>query len=104
MRRSLAAAAGQAGIGDDHLDPLELLQVGVARRGHRAAERAHQVHRAVRDGRRAVQDLLQRADRPDADPAARASGEPTMTASAPMASALAMSPLLVMDPSAITWT
>ena len=34
--------------------------------------------------------------------AARASGEPTMTASAPMASALAMSPLRVMLPSAIT--
>ena len=41
MRRSLSAAAGQAGIGDDHLDPLELLQVGVAGRGYHWGSEAH---------------------------------------------------------------
>src|ERR1700733_2146856 len=56
--------------GDDDLDPLELLQLRVARGRHRALERAHQVHRAVRNGRRAEQDLLKRPDRVDLDPRA----------------------------------
>src|SRR5215472_19142273 len=36
--------------------PLELLEVGVTRRGHCPAQRAHQVHGPVRDSGRAVQD------------------------------------------------
>src|SRR6185369_7689622 len=105
--------------GDHDLDPLEFLQVRVAGGGHGAAQRAHQVHRPVGHGRRPVQDLLDAADRADRDPRAarqvpvvrfaapvvapaRANGEPTMTASAPSASALAMSPLRVIPPSAIT--
>ena len=35
---------------------------------------------------------------------AEVSGEPSITASAPQAMALAMSPPLLMPPSAITWT
>src|SRR5215813_4610951 len=45
--------------------PLELLEVGVTRRGHSPAQRAHQVHGPVRDGRGPVQDLLEGADRAD---------------------------------------
>src|SRR6202041_3023981 len=67
------AGLAAGGVGDYYLDALELLQVGVAGRGHRAAERAHQVHRAVGHGGRAVQDLLQGADGADLD--ARAAGQ-----------------------------
>src|SRR5271155_5922881 len=71
-RKSLLTLAA-GGIGDDYLDALDLLEAGVAGRGHRPAQRAHQVHRAVGNGRRAVQDLLQGAD--GADPDAGAAGE-----------------------------
>src|SRR6266581_8215078 len=52
----------------DHLDPLEFLEVGVPGGGHGPAQRAHQVHRAVGDRGRAVQDLLDGADRADLQP------------------------------------
>src|SRR5690606_12700629 len=52
---------------DDDLDALELLEVGVPGRGHRAPQRADEVERAVRLAARAEQDLLQRARRADAD-------------------------------------
>ena len=58
---------------DDNLDPLELLQVGVPGGRHRAAERSHQVHRAVGHGGRAVQDLLHGADRATSTRAPRGS-------------------------------
>src|ERR1039457_5146058 len=54
--------------GHRDLDPLELLQVRVPGGRHRPAERAHQVHRAVGYRRRAVQDLLESADRADPEP------------------------------------
>ena len=121
------AAAGRDLISaDDDLHPLELLDLGVAGGRHRLAQRADQVHGAVGGGGRAEQDLLQGADgvelrplaprqtgvpglrapveaRPGAS-AALASGEPTITASAPQAIALAMSPDRTTDPSAITCT
>jgi hypothetical protein len=50
-----------------------------------------------------VASLPQWKPRPGAS-TARASGEPIITASAPQATALAMSPELPMEPSAITWT
>ena len=128
-RWSLSAArCSRAGIGDDHLDPLELLQVGVASRGHGAAQRPDQVHRAVRrrsTGRagsapacRWCRRCTRRAARQFgvvglAAPvvaAARRLARRGRAASRPsprprrMASALAMSPLLVIDPSAITCT
>src|SRR5580693_7300314 len=56
--------------GDHHLDPLEFLQIRVAGGGHRPAQGAHQVHRAVRRGGRAVQDLLEGADRAHLHPRA----------------------------------
>src|SRR5580704_9538571 len=52
------------------LHALELLQVGVAGGSHGPAQCAHQVHRAVGDRRRAMQDLLNRADRADLEPGA----------------------------------
>src|SRR4051794_19035340 len=58
---------------DDDLDALELLEIGVARGRHRAAQRAHQVHSAVGLGRRTEQDLLERGDSADLD--ARAARE-----------------------------
>ncbi len=45
---------------DDDLDPLELLEVGVSGRRHRLLERADEVRRAVGDGRRSVEDRLER--------------------------------------------
>src|SRR3954451_11874743 len=55
---------------DDDLDALELLELGGAGRGHRAAQRPDQVHRAVGDVRGAEQDLLERADAADVHPLA----------------------------------
>ena len=55
---------------DGHLDPLELLQVGVAGRRHGPPERADEVHRAVGDAGGAVQDLLQTPDGAHVDPLA----------------------------------
>src|ERR1700722_18610730 len=44
--------SARRGTGGHHdLHSLEFLEVGVARSGHRAAERAHQVHGSVGDGR-----------------------------------------------------
>src|SRR3954453_15395501 len=55
---------------NDDLDPLELLDLGVARGRHRPAAGADQVHGAVGDPRRAEEDLLERADRLELDPLA----------------------------------
>ncbi len=63
-RRRDAAAQRLGNRADDDLDALELLEVGVAGRRHRAAQAADEVHRAVGHVRRAVQDLGERADRP----------------------------------------
>jgi len=111
---------------EDDLDPLELLEVGVSGGGHRLAQRPDQVRRAVGDGGRTVEDLLERADAADLDAAAarelgvvrfgtpveaatrcvRGAGErdAELTASAPIASALTMSPEVPTPPSAITCT
>ena len=56
--------------GHDDLDPLELLEVGVARRGHGVPQRADEVGRAVRHPARAQEDLLERRQGPDLDPLA----------------------------------
>src|SRR3954451_22788566 len=46
--RSGFSGRGAAAVGrDDHVDPLELLEVGVARRRHRAAQRPGEVDDAV---------------------------------------------------------
>src|SRR5687768_12183845 len=58
---------------DDDLDALELLELGVARGGHRAAEGADEVHGAVGDAGGAEHDLLERPDGLEAD--ALAAGE-----------------------------
>ena len=107
-------------------DALELLEVGVPGRCHRSTQRTEQVHRPVRRTGRPHQHLFHRTDdaNPDALTArqlvmvrlgspvqsrpgasvARANGDPIITASAPQAIALAMSPLLPTPPSAMTWT
>src|SRR3954453_21049121 len=54
----------------DALDPLALLEVGVAGRGHRAPQGTDQVHPAIRVRRGAEQQLLQRRDGADLHPAA----------------------------------
>src|SRR4249919_1167229 len=53
--------------GDDDLDALELLELGVTGGRHRAAEGADQVHRPVGDAGGTEEDLLERADRADLD-------------------------------------
>src|SRR5690606_5805820 len=52
---------------DDDLNALELLELGVAGRGHRPSQRTDQVHGAVGQLRGPEQDLLQRADHADLD-------------------------------------
>ena len=119
-------ALGLQRRGHHDLGLLELLDRLVAAGGHGRAQGAEQVHAAVVLVGRAEQDLAQacpgpsvrtRAPRgrvgwkvamPQWKPRAGAStaedsGEPSMTASAPQAMALAMSPPLDMPPSAITW-
>ena len=112
---------------DDDLDPLELLELGVAGRGHRsraghrsgsscrrrlARDRTGSPRgcRPARTARAAPRgssgwwaSAPQWKPRPGAS-VARANGEPTITASAPQAIALAMSPDLPIEPSAITCT
>ena len=118
-------ALGLQGGGHHDLGLLELLDRLVAAGGHGGAQGAEEVHAAVVLVGRAEQDLLQgppdvvwtRAPRgrvgwkvamPQWKPRAGASsaddsGEPSMTASAPQAMALAMSPPWLMPPSAMTW-
>ena len=50
---------GAAPLADDDLDPLELLDLGVAGGGHRLAQRPDQIHRPVGHRRRSEQDLLE---------------------------------------------
>src|SRR5690349_16769489 len=64
-------AAGFPQVLLDHdLDPLELLDDGVARRRHRPAQGTDEVHGAVGDVGGAEEDLLERADGVEADPLA----------------------------------
>src|SRR5699024_6623236 len=58
----LPVVVGRVG-GDDDLDPLELLEVGVAGRGHRPTQGADEVDGAVGRVAGAVEDLLEGADR-----------------------------------------
>ena len=119
-----AASGRHLVLADDDLDPLELLDLGVSGGRHCLAQGADEVHGAVGDRGRAEQDVLEAADRRELGaltarqrvmPGLRspgsagrllglASGEPTMTASAPQAIALAISPELTTEPSAITCT
>ena len=67
---------GRAGsllaVGRDHdLDALELLEIGVTGRRHRSTQSAHQIHRAVGNRGRAVQNLFERGDLSDLDAACR---------------------------------
>src|SRR6478609_3132205 len=55
---------------NDDLDPLELLDLGVAGGRHRAAQRADEVHGAVRHPRGPEEDLLERPDRLELHPLA----------------------------------
>ncbi len=126
LRRLVGLALGLDGRRDHQLRLLELLHVGVAGRRHARGERAEQVERAVVLVRGPDQDLLERRDllRLDARAARKrwggtspspsgsrgraprtraSSGEPIITASAPQAIALAMSPPVRIPPSAITW-
>ena len=48
---------------DDHLGALKILDLGVTGRGHGTLEGTHEVQRAVRARRGAVEDLLERARR-----------------------------------------
>jgi hypothetical protein len=82
--------------GDDDLDALELLEVGVPGGRHRPPQRPDEVGRPVGDAGGAEQDLLQGAGGADVDPLA--------ARSAPQATALTMSPDRPMPPSAMTCT
>src|SRR4029077_17710939 len=55
---------------DNDLDPLELLELGVAGGGHRPPQGADEVHGAVGHPRGAEQDLLERPDALHLDPLA----------------------------------
>src|SRR5690606_39617818 len=52
--------AGAGSAGGDDLDPLELLELGVAGGRHRVAQCADEVRRAVRGDRGSEEDLLER--------------------------------------------
>src|SRR5665647_1880115 len=52
---------------NNHFNALELLEIRVAGRRHRAPQAADEVGGAVRNGGRAVEDLLERGHGPDLD-------------------------------------
>src|SRR5690606_24168594 len=76
--RGCGAAVGMRGVrgsavavgGDDDLDTLELLEIGVPRRRHRPPQRTDEVHATIRLRRRAEEQLLERRERADLHPGA----------------------------------